>query len=392
KGSGGGFGCWYRRPNSPHVWISYFDRHGRRHRESCGSPLVRVARRLLAQRQREMDDHGRVIGPRIEATRFADLEAALVRYFDAAGKYVDPQARKGVLRRVACLREHFGRMLAIEIRYPVIEAYIAKRRHQGAAPATIKTERALLHLSMVRAVAEDLLVAVPLFPRMEGSPPRKGTATPEEIARLISCLPAYLQPLVTLQYASGWRGKHLRSLTWDENVLSGNVLFLPKVTGNKKRAKDVFFDCGEVAWLNELIERQRRRVAEMTLALGRGRGGISWLFPNTDGQQVTANAYKLAWERARTKAGLPHLRSHDCRRSATQNNRRLGIDKTVRMALVGHRTESVHDDYDDAAREELRVAVRVIGNHLAPAFAVTQTTILANNRSPRRRQRRLLTR
>src|SRR5262249_12041531 len=81
--AGGGFGGWYRRPDSPLVWISYFDRHGRRHRESSGSPFVRVALRLLKQRQRELDDNGRVVGPRVEGTRFDDLEKALVRYFDA---------------------------------------------------------------------------------------------------------------------------------------------------------------------------------------------------------------------------------------------------------------------------------------------------------------------
>ena len=46
----------------------------------------------------------------------------------------------------------------------------------------------------------------------------------------------------------------------------------------------------------------------------------------------------LAWQRARKRADMPALRRHDMRRSATQNNRQLGLDKRVRMDLVGHKT------------------------------------------------------
>ena len=110
-------------------------------------------------------------------------------------------------------------------------------------------------------------------------------------------------------------------------------------------------------------------MAELTLALG--KKNIPWLFPNSEGEQITWNAYKLAWQRARRRAGLPELRSHDCRRSATQNNRRLGLDKTVRMALVWHVTEQVHDNYDEAAARERKAAAKEIGAFLAPALGKT---------------------
>src|SRR5262252_5201985 len=272
-----GLGKVFYQPGSPNAFIEYWVR-GRRRRESCGSPLESVAWRLLRRRVSEAEHTGKVVGPQIEETTWADCEKALIEHFDRQGKYVEKQARKSVECRLAYLRRHFGRMRAVEIDYGAVEEYVAKRHRQGAAKATVKTEVRWLHLALVRAVAERKLVTVPLFPRVEGSPPRKGSATPDQIARLIEQLPAYLQPLVRVQYATGWRSGHLRELTWTENVKPGPVLYLPAVAGNKKRWKDVDFDCSETEWLQELLEGQRRRVAELTLALG--KKAIPWLFPN----------------------------------------------------------------------------------------------------------------
>jgi integrase len=352
----------FYQPGSPNAFIEYWVR-GRRRRESCGSPLESVAWRLLRRRVSEAEHTGKVVGPEIEATTWLDCEKLLLEHFDRHGKYVEPQARKTVECRLVHLRGHFGRLRAIEIVYGKVEEYVAKRLRQGAAKGTTRTEVALLHLALVRAVAEQKLVTVPLFPRVEGSPPRKGAATPEQITRLIEHLPDYLRPLVRVQYATGWRSGHLRGLTWDENVRPGPVLYLPAVAGNKKRWRDVDFDASETPWLQDLLEGQRRRVAALTLALGKKR--IPWLFPNAEGEQITANAYRLAWERAPRRAGMPELRSHDCRRSATQNNRRLGLDKTVRMAMVGHVSEVVHDAYDEAAAGERKAAAKAIGDYLA---------------------------
>jgi site-specific recombinase XerD len=380
--SSGPLGRVYRRPNSPHLWIEYWHL-GHRKRENCGSSLVAVAKRLLRKRQSEVEHQGKLLGPQVEKTRYHDLERALLQHFDRHEKYSEPQARKSVDARLARLRQHFGRMFAVEIGYSEIEQYVEKRKRQPRSSAsTIATEVRWLHLAMVRGVADKLLAQVPVFPRVEKSPPREGSATPEEIARLIAHLPGYLRPLVTVQYVTGWRSKHLREMTWAENVLPGPALFLPKIKGNKKRAKDVVFDCSEAPWLVDLIERQRRRVAELTLALGKGRDGITFVFPSAAGDQITWEAYKSAWTRARKRAGLPKLRSHDNRRSATQNDRQLGIDKRVRMDLVGHKSEAIHDAYDSAARPELKEAVRTIGNFLAPVLAPVSTDTQGDTQPP----------
>jgi integrase len=161
---------------------------------------------------------------------------------------------------------------------------------------------------------------------------------------------------VIVQYASGWRGAHLRALQW-KDVLPGNVLHLRPVPGNKKRWEDAHFHCAGP--LFDLIENQRHTVAALTLKLGKTLGNMP-VFPTPDGQEITRNAYKLAWARARTKAGLTHLRSHDTRRSAVQNLRRLDVDRAVRKAQVGNSDDATHDKYDGASDPELKEAGRKV--------------------------------
>ena len=49
---------------------------------------------------------------------------------------------------------------------------------------------------------------------------------------------------------------------------------------------------------------------------------------------------------ARARAGLPGVLIHDLRRTAVRDMRRLGLSETTIMAMVGHRTRSMHRRYD----------------------------------------------
>src|SRR5438093_783249 len=73
---------YWPKGRSENAMIDYW-RLGRRYRESCGSPLEAVALRLLRKRHDEADRRGKVVGPSIERTRYADLEALLLADLEA---------------------------------------------------------------------------------------------------------------------------------------------------------------------------------------------------------------------------------------------------------------------------------------------------------------------
>jgi integrase len=165
---------------------------------------------------------------------------------------------------------------------------------------------------------------------------------------------------------TGWRGKHVKEMTWDDNVdLEVRELRLPPVPGNKKRSKLRVFPYGELPWFAALIEKQ----LELRLATGRK---IPWVFPGVDSEPV--GDFGKAWDTAVAKAGLRRLTPHVTRRSATQNYRPAGVHVRVGMDLVGHATPEMHYRYDSAEKRDRAEGVRQLAPHLAPiAGALTGT-------------------
>src|SRR5262249_22132684 len=119
--------------------------------------------------------------------------------------------------------------------------------------------------------------------------------------------------------------------------------------------------------LVELLRQQRRRVAELQLALGEP---VPWVFPHfltSTGKKVWHRTvagkrrldYKVVWRTACRKAGLEGTLKHDMRRSAARNLIRAGVDSRVVMSYTGHKSRSMLDRYnitdqerDDAAAAE----------------------------------------
>ena len=55
--------------------------------------------------------------------------------------------------------------------------------------------------------------------------------------------------------------------------------------------------------------------------------------------------FRGAWAKARTAAGCPGRIPHDFRRTAVRNLEQAGVPRSVAMAMVGHKTESIYRRY-----------------------------------------------
>ena len=118
-----GLGRIYARANSPHLWIEYWHL-GRRYRESCGSPLEAVARRLLRKRLGEIDRKGRVTGPELERMSYGELERLLLADIEANRR---PSYLASATRRVKYLRQAFANLRAVEITFDRLTRFKAAR-------------------------------------------------------------------------------------------------------------------------------------------------------------------------------------------------------------------------------------------------------------------------
>jgi integrase len=121
----------------------------------------------------------------------------------------------------------------------------------------------------------------------------------------------YLRPFLILLIETGMRRGELLSIRWrDVDFGTNTVQILKTKNGHPRR---IPLTPTAQRTLQSLTQRDER------------------VFP------VTANAIRLAWERLRTRAGLPDLRLHDLRHEAVSRFFELGLS-TPEVALIsGHR-------------------------------------------------------
>ena len=147
-----GLGRVYQRGNV--WWIQYCFR-GKVKRETSGSTKRTGATALLKKRLAEVG-RGRLIGPVVEKTTFADLSEMFLNDYRNNG-------RKS-LRRATSSVEHlkvlFADSRAIDITTDRIDAYIRSRfeAEHPAAPATIRNELAALKRMFTLGIRAGLVV------------------------------------------------------------------------------------------------------------------------------------------------------------------------------------------------------------------------------------------
>jgi len=93
------------------------------------------------------------------------------------------------------------------------------------------------------------------------------------------------------------------------------------------------------------------------------------VFLRKDGE--TVKSFRTAWERARTKAGLPAVRFHDLRSEYASRLVECGVPLSQVRDLLGHCRIVVTERYDRVRLDSLKAAVaRLDDGHLSRIFQV----------------------
>ncbi|MCL4848087.1 MAG: tyrosine-type recombinase/integrase [Acidobacteria bacterium] len=326
-------------------WIRYY-RNGRRYEESAKTDKKGKAETLLRLREGDIAK-GLPITPAL----------ARVTFDEAAQTVLDDYRQNGrkslahvAWRLTKYLTPFFGGRRLTTITTPLVRTYISQRLDAGAAPASVNRELALLKRTFTLAVRDGRVLMRPHIPMLAEANARTGFFEKAAFEAVHDALPAYLQPVATFAYLTGWRvPSEILTLQWSQVDLTAGIVRLePGSTKSGEGRVFPFAAHPDLTTLLETLDTARGARQKATGAI------VPWVF-HRHGKPI--KSAKKAWATACETAGCPGRLWHDFRRTAVRNLVRAGVPEKTAMLLTGHKTRSVFDRYDIVNEADLRAAV-----------------------------------
>jgi integrase len=335
----------YHRAKSSVWWVQYAgprpDGTWGRIRESAKTVDAKKAKRLLDRRRREVANHRdgirRFQGPALERVTIFELLDALEKHYETRKL----KSLRSVKVHGAHVRRAFGFERATRVTRPLIDAYIARRRAEGAADATIDRETEILHRALTLGQEDGRVAFVPKVTHLvKGhANARQRFVSRAEFDALLPELPSQvLRDVTAFAYCTGMRKGEILSLTW--NGYDHETRTITLQAAHAKTGRGRVIRCGQSPELLAVLERR----------LATRRLDSPLIFHNGHGRHV--GNFSTSWGRALRRAKLTFA-FHDLRRTAIRNMVRAGVPERVAMEISGHRTRAVFDRYNIVSGRDL---------------------------------------
>ena len=217
-----------------------------------------------------------------------------------------------------------------------VRTFIRDRQEHGASNGEVNRELSVVKRMFSLAVQAQKLHHRPYIPMLQEDNVRTGFFEVDQFTSLLVHLPVELQPVMQFAYITGWRiASEVLTLEWRQvDLTAGTVRLDPGTTNNRDgRLFPLTHD------LQTLLDVQRAH----TDTVSRVIGAIVPLVFHRHGEPI--RDFRGAWAKARTAAGCPGRIPHDFRRTAVRNFEQAGVPRSVAMAMVGHKTESIYRRY-----------------------------------------------
>ena len=341
------------------IWWLKYHRNGQCFRESSKSTVYADAERLLKRRLGEIVS-GKFSGlepERIQIRRLTDL---VIQDYKENGK----KTLSGVESKLELhILPQFGNVRVADFGTQHIRRYVALRKQEKAANATINRELAVIKRAFNLGAKHDPPMVTRLFfiPNLAENNVRGGFLSHDDYVKLRYELPEAIRPLLVVGYHTGVRLGELRCLRWKQVELkAGRITLDPGTTKNKDgRTLPIYGEMGP--WLSIMYTAREESATNCEFVFQRA------------GEKI-GEFYK-SWRSACKRAGVPGLLFHDLRRAAVRNMVRAGISEKIAMKISGHRSRSVFDRYDIVNERDLVEAAAKLDRYLGRSLGTILGTI-----------------
>ena len=322
----------YKRNDSNKYWVSWNDQDGKRIRRSTGVADRKLAEGLAAKWVKDgfMEEH---FGKKPEVP----FSEALLRYAKTH-KRDHPHTFERVTRyRLKHFQERFGGFMLSDFTLAVVQEYMDER-FETVSRGTVQKDAAILKAILNKAHREGLTDTPPRFPKFKALKHRTRWLTLEEEKRLTDAASPHLVPLIKFAVDTGGRLSELMRLDWRHVEMDqGRIRFTDTKNGEDRTVR--------------LCNRALATLA----AMGPKDSGPVFTFR---GKPV--KSMKVAFNNARTRAGLEDVRFHDLRHTFASRLVQAGIPLYEVMHLTGHKSLEMVQRYSHLAPDYADRAIQAL--------------------------------
>ena len=249
------------------------------------------------------------------------------------------------------MRKHilpkWGHIRLIDIDGRAVAQWLAAKRDEGLAPATVLKIKAILGRSFTLGARWDV-------PGSERNPVRGIQSMPlnnsrerylnsAEASRLLAAAEQSRNPqlasVIGLLLLTGMRVSELLSTRWEHVDIGRRTLFVP----TSKTGRSRYVPLAQAAV--NIIEAMPKATT------------ATYLFPSPGDARRHLTTIKHGWQTARDAAVLPGLRIHDLRHSAASFMVNSGVDLFAVGKVLGHASYQSSQRYSHLANDTLLAAV-----------------------------------
>ncbi|MHC4266935.1 MAG: tyrosine-type recombinase/integrase [Planctomycetota bacterium] len=243
----------------------------------------------------------------------------------------------------------FGEKNLLSISSKMISRYKVLRKEEGAAPASINKEQAMLSKAFNLTVKEwEWLKDNPVskVPREKLNNERDRWLTKDEEERLLINSPEWLREIISFALNTGLRQDELLSLEWNRVSLFRKTILIKKTKNGKPKTVPL----NQIA-LDVLNKRSKLKSIKNDL-----------VFFNSNGEKMCRSRLRKAFQVALKKAGIKDFRFHDVRHTFATRLAQAGYDLYKISKLLGHMDIKMTQRYSHHCPDSLRDGVEILEN------------------------------
>lgn len=314
-------------------WVAQYYVNGQRFRKSTGTSIKAEAESILRDWM-GTSERGEKAKPQTQGLTYDELRADLLKHYAEKERKSLKKRKTGepYIFPLTALDAFFRGRRINEIDRDTASAFIAKRRADGIANATINASVRLLGRMFSLARDNGKITVVPKFELLR-TKSRQGFLPHAQFQKLFDAMPAHLQPMLLLLYYTAVRVGEAEKIEWPAvNLDAATITLLEGETKN---------DEPRILPLPDPLVKMLSRVTHQE-----GR-----VFPSKRAMQ---DAFRSACK----AAGIEGLMVHDLRRSGVRNLMNAGVQQAVAMKISGHRDAGVFQRYNIVDLDQTADAIR----------------------------------